>query len=109
MAIERDPPAGGDAVAWLLRTRMPISSTDAALARLEWDACRWGIAVWHTVLTRGCRIADRQRATADRLIRCLTRSRVIAWRMVNAPMLARAVPNAPCPMLLDADAWPGWY
>ena len=70
-AMEVDPPAGVDAVEWLLLTSVPITTTDDALERLAWYACRWGIEVWHKVLKSGCRIADRQLETADRLMRCL--------------------------------------
>ena len=108
-AIERDPPAGVAAVEWLLLTTLPITSTDDALERLAWYAARWGIEVWHKVLKSGCRIEDRQLETADRLKRCLTRYSVIAWRILYATMLARAAPDVPCTVLLDADEWQGLY
>lgn len=71
-AIEPSPPAGGAPVEWLLLTTLPITTTEEALERLAWDACRWGIEVWHKVLKRGCRIEARQLETAERLARCLT-------------------------------------
>lgn len=108
-AIEPNPPAGVAAVAWLLLTTVPISSTAEALERLEWYACRWGIEVWHKVLKSGCRIEDRQLETAERLIRCLTLYSVIAWRILYATMLARVAPNVPCSVLLDEDEWQGLY
>ncbi len=108
-AIETRPPAGVEAVEWLLLTSVPISSTEDALERLEWYAARWGIEVWHKVLKSGCRIEDRQLETAERLIRCLTLYSVIAWRIVYATMLARAAPNVPCSVLLDDDEWQGLY
>ena len=108
-AIEPDPPPGVAPVEWLLLTSMPITTTDEALSRLEWYACRWGIEVWHKVLKSGCRIEDRQLETADRLKRCLTLYSVIAWRILYATMLARAVPDAPCTILLDDDEWQGLY
>ena len=52
--------------------------------------------VWHRILKSGCRIEARQLATAERLQRCLTLSSVIAWRVLYATMLARAVPDMPC-------------
>lgn len=108
-ALETNPPAGVEAVEWLLLTTVPISSTEDALERLSWYACRWGIEVWHKVLKSGCRIEDRQLTTAERLIRCLTLYSVIAWRILYATMLARAVPDVPCTVLLDADEWQGLY
>jgi hypothetical protein len=108
-AIEPNPPPGVDAVEWLLLTTVPITSTDEALERLEWYAARWGIEVWHKILKSGCRIEDRQLEAAERLIRCLRLYSVIAWRIVYATMLARAVPDVPCTVLLDADEWQGLY
>src|SRR6266545_1603014 len=108
-ACETNPPPGVEAVEWLLLTTVPISSTTEALSRLEWYAARWGIEVWHKVLKSGCRIEDRQLETADRLIRCLTLYSVIAWRILYATMLARAAPDVPCTVLLDAEEWQALY
>jgi hypothetical protein len=108
-ACERNPPAGVEAVEWLLLTTVPLTSTEDALEILEWYAARWGIEVWHKVLKSGCRIEDRQLEAADRLIRCLTLYSVIAWRILYATMLARAAPDVPCTVLLDADEWQGLY
>lgn len=108
-AIERSPPPDTEPVAWLLLTTVPITSTDAALERLAWYAARWGIEVWHKVLKSGCQIEQKQLGTAFRLTTCLTLYSVIAWRILYATMLARAVPDAPCTVLLDADEWQGLW
>ena len=108
-ALETDPPAGVEAVEWLLLTTLPIRSTDDALERLAWYAARWGIEVWHKVLKSGCRIEDRQLERADRLMRCLALYSVIAWRILYATMLARAVPDVPCTIVLDAAEWQALY
>jgi hypothetical protein len=108
-AIEPNPAPGVEAVEWLLLTTVPITSTDEALERLAWYAARWGIEVWHKVLKSGCAIEARQLETAARLKRCLTLYSVIAWRILYATMLARAVPDAACTVLLEADEWQGLY
>lgn len=108
-AIESSPPAGVEPVEWLLLTTLPITTTEEALERLEWYACRWGIEVWHKVLKSGCRIEARQLERAERLQRCLTLYSVIAWRILYATMLARAVAEVPCTVLLDEDEWQGLY
>jgi len=108
-AIETNPPAGVEAVEWLLLTSVPLTSTEEALSILEWYAARWGIEVWHKVLKSGCAIEARQLEAADRLIRCLTLYSVIAWRILYATMLARALPDVPCTVLLDDDEWQGLY
>jgi hypothetical protein len=108
-ALEATPPPGVAAVEWLLLTTVPILTTADALERLEWYACRWGIEVWHKVLKSGCRIEARQLETADRLKRCLALYSVIAWRLLYATLLARAVPDAPCTVVLEEEEWHALY
>ena len=57
----------------------------------------------------GCRIEARQLATGERLQRCLTLYSVIAWRVFYATMLARAVPDMPCSVLLEIEEWQALY
>lgn len=108
-AVESNPPAGVEAVEWLLLTTVPINSTGEAVEILEWYAARWGIEVWHKVLKSGCRIEDRQLEVAERLIRCLALYSVIAWRILYATMLSRAAPDVPCTVLLSEHEWQGLY
>jgi hypothetical protein len=108
-AVETDPPPNLPAVEWLLLTTVPVQTTQDALQRLAWYACRWGIEVWHKVLKSGCRIEARQLETAVRLKRCLTLYAVIAWRVLYATMLSRAVPEASCLALLNEPEWQALY
>jgi hypothetical protein len=108
-AVETDPPPNLPAVEWLLLTTVPVQTTQDALQRLAWYACRWGIEVWHKVLKSGCRIEARQLETADRLKRCLTLYAVIAWRVLYATMLSRTVPEASCLALLNEPEWQALY
>jgi hypothetical protein len=109
LAREEAPPAGCAPLEWLLLTTCPVPAVVAALERLEWYAARWGIEVFHKVLKSGCRIEARQLETADRLRRCLTLYSVVAWRVLYATLLARALPDAPCTALLDTDEWQALY
>jgi hypothetical protein len=92
-------------VRWLLLTTCPVETAADARERLAWYACRWGIEVWHKILKAGCQIEARQLAHAARLERCLTVYSVVAWRVLYATMLARAVPALPCTALLEPDEW----
>ena len=103
--VEEQAPAGAEPIEWLLLTTCPVATAADAEERVAWYACRWGIEVWHKVLKSGCRIEARQLATAARLERCLAGYSVIAWRVLQATMLARAVPELPCTALLEADEW----
>lgn len=103
------PPTAVEPIEWLLLTTVAVQTVDDAIERVEWYACRWGIEVWHRILNSGCRIAARQLATAERLQRCLTLYSVIAWRVFYATMLARAVPEMPCSVLLEIEEWQALY
>lgn len=102
---EDTPPAGTEALDWLLLTTAPVTTTAEALERVDWYVCRWVSAVWHKVLKSGCLIEQRQLASASNLQRGLALVRVIAWRLLYAPLLARAIPALPCTALLEAAAW----
>lgn len=103
------PETAVEPIEWLLLSTVAIRGREDALERLEWYACRWGIEVWHKVLKSGCRIEARQLASAPRLKRCLTLYSVIAWRILYASMLARALPDVPCTVLLEEEEWQALY
>jgi len=42
-ALEAQPPAGCEPLEWLLLTTAAVHTTEDALARVDWYACRWGI------------------------------------------------------------------
>ena len=108
-AVEEQPPEGAEPVAWVLLTTCVIDTVEKALECLDWYTCRWGIEILHKILKSGCQIEARQLETADRIKRGLSVFSVIAWRILFATMLARAVPDAPCTALLDPDEWEALY
>jgi len=103
------PPAEAEPLAWLVLTPGAGESVDEALARVQWSACRWGIEVWHRIVKSGWRLEARQCQKAERFHRALALYRVLAWRIFYATMLARAVPDVPCSVLLDPDEWQALY
>jgi len=106
---EVDPPAEAEPIEWLLLTTVAVESVDDAIERVQWYSCRWGIEVWHRILKSGCRLEARQFQKAERLHRALVLYSVLAWRIFYATMLARAVPDVPCSVLLDPDEWQALY
>jgi hypothetical protein len=106
---EVEPPAEGQPIEWLLLTTVAVDRVEDAIERVQWYACRWGVEVWHRILKSGCRIEARQLATGERLERCWTLYSVLAWRVFYAIMLARAVPELPCDVLLALEEWQALY
>jgi Transposase Tn5 dimerisation domain len=102
---EGEPPTDVTPIEWRLLTTGAVETVDAAIDRVQWYSCRWGIEVWHRIVKSGCRIDERQLASGERWQRCVTLYSVIAWRIFYATMLARAVPDMPCSVLLDLDEW----
>lgn len=107
--VEVEAPADVTAIEWMLVTTVAVHSVEDAMERVEWYGCRWGIEVWHRILKSGCRIEACQLETGERLERCLTRYSVIAWRVLYAVMLARAVPEMSCEVLLEIAEWQALY
>jgi Transposase DNA-binding/Transposase Tn5 dimerisation domain len=105
LAREDHPPAGLEPLAWLLLTTYAVQSPEDAIERVTWYACRWGIAVLPKVLNSGCRLEARQFATGERLRRCLAVYTVLAWRLLYATLLSRALPDIPCTALLEPEEW----
>ena len=108
-AVEEGPPAETAAVEWLLLTTGVVADAAAAVERLAWYAARWGIEVLHKVLKSGCRLEARQLATGASLQRALAVYSVIAWRIMYGALLARALPDAPCSVLLEREEWEALY
>src|SRR6266436_2755822 len=102
---EVEPPAEGEPIEWLLLTTVAVETVDDAIERVQWYSCRWGIEVWHRILKSGCHLEARQFQKAERLHRALALYSVLAWRIFYATMVARAVPEAPCSVLLEPDEW----
>jgi len=107
--VEEHPPAGVEPLEWLLLTTCAVPMVEAAVERVEWYGVRFGIEVWHKVLKSGCRIEARQLETAERLQRCLPLYSIIAWRILYATMVSRALPELPCTVLLALEEWQALY
>jgi hypothetical protein len=106
---EVDAPDEVEPIEWLLWTTVEVKTAEDAIERVNWYSCRWGIEIWHRILKSGCRIEARQFETGERLRRCLSVYSVVAWRILYATLLARAVPEAPCSVLLEPDEWQALY
>jgi hypothetical protein len=107
--VEEYPPAGVDPLEWLLLSTGEVPTVAEAMARVEWYGGRFGIEVWHKVLKSGCRIEARQLETSERLQRCLPLYSILAWRILYATLLSRALPELPCTVLLALEEWQALY
>jgi hypothetical protein len=104
-ASEPAPPAGSEAVEWLLITTVATRTLEDALERLSWYAARWNIEVFHRTLKSGCRIEDRRLGDADSLQACLAIDLVVAWRVMHLTKLGRETPDIPCSVFFEEAEW----
>jgi Transposase Tn5 dimerisation domain len=109
LAREEIPPAGTEAIEWLLLTTVPVQTFEDACQRVQWYTCRWIIEIYHKVLKSGCRVEQRQFEYADRLVRYLALDSVIAWRVLFLTLVGRELPAMPCTAILEADEWQALY
>jgi hypothetical protein len=109
LAEEDSPPAGHQAVRWLLVTSLPVSSLEDALRCLHWYSYRWLIERFHFVLKSGCRFEDLQLENAERLKRALASYLIVAWRLLWLTYEARRRPEQLCSEVLETHEWQALY
>ncbi len=90
---EPAPPAGAEAVEWLLLTTLPVADRRAAVEVLDLYALRWRIEDWHRILKTGCDVEKTAHNTAERIKRAVTLNAVIAWRLSVLTLMGRATPE----------------
>lgn len=107
--VEPNPPAGEEAVHWLLLTSLPVSTVHHAQQIVQWYCTRWLIERFHYTLKSGCRLEERQLQTQLRLERLLAVFNLVAWRLLWLTYQARQTPDASCLVALTEPEWQALY
>jgi hypothetical protein len=102
---ESDPPAGREAVEWMLVTTLPIQTLEQVRLVVEYYCVRWNIEILFRTLKSGCRIEWRRFEHMDRLSRCLALYLIVAWRTLLACRLGRECPDVDCETLFEPSEW----
>lgn len=106
---EVNPPAGEDAICWMLVTTLPID-TEADVQRVISAYCvRWQIEVYFKTLKSGCRIEHRRFEHVDRVLNCLAFYSVVAWRLMYLCHLGRECPELECEVIFEPSEWKSVY
>ncbi len=100
---EPDPPAGTEAIDWMLLTDLPITTAEQAWEKVQWYCRRWGIEEWHRALKNGCGVEQREFKTAQHLQRVLAFDLIVAWRVLVCVKLGRVLPQLPASVLYSPD------
>jgi len=99
---EEQPPAGIEAISWVLLTDLPVKDFDSATEKVEWYGERWGIETWHKTLKSGCKAEDCRLEDAERLKRHLALFSIIAVRLMYVTYVARAQPDLPATQVFSS-------
>lgn len=102
-ARETQPPAGSEAIHWVLLTDWQIDQFKTARRLIRWYGLRWGIECWHQVLKDGCGVETRQMKSAQTLIRSLVLDMIVAWRVMWLCRLGKQRPDLPASILYSPE------
>jgi hypothetical protein len=92
---EAAPPPGEPPVSWVLLTSEPVDTQEQLLSIVDYYRSRWVIEEFFKALKSGCSIEKRQLESYDALSVALGVFLPVAWRLLLARSLSRAIPNAP--------------
>ncbi|HEY9662165.1 MAG TPA: IS4 family transposase, partial [Allocoleopsis sp.] len=109
LAEEECPPAGEEAIRWLLLTTLEVNDLQDARQCLRWYSYRWLIERYHYVLKSGCHIEQLQLETADRIERALATYAIVAWRLLWLTYLMRQCPEQACDNVFEPNEWQALY
>lgn len=105
VVCEASPPPQGTAIEWLLLTSLPVTTLEEAAEKVAWYTLRWQIEVYHRTLKSGCRIENRQLASAHSLRACIAVDLVVGWRIFHLAKLGRELPDVPCTIFFEDAEW----
>jgi Transposase Tn5 dimerisation domain/Transposase DNA-binding/Transposase DDE domain len=106
---EENPPAGEQAVIWILLTSLAINTFEDIQLIINLYLSRWGIELFFKVLKSGCKIEELRFQDASRLLACISIYMVVAWRILYSTFIGRVCPELPCSMLFERDEWQSVY
>jgi len=99
---EPHPPAGVEALEWILITSAPTQTLAELRERRDWYACRWMVENFHDIEKNGCSEEDRRFEKADRMEACLALLSVVAVRIFQLRTALTSVPDAPAEQVASA-------
>jgi hypothetical protein len=107
--LEPHPPAGEEAVHWVLLTSLPVLTVEQAQQITLWYSYRWIVERFHYVLKSGCKLEEsqlRQKAGLERLLAVYSG---VAWKLLWLTYQARQTPDVSCTVALQPTEWQALY
>lgn len=103
------PPGTKEPIHWRLLTTEPCATFADACAVVAIYTHRWLIEEVHLVLKSGCKIEHLRLRTAQRIEKMVALYTPVALILLQLREWSRQDPQAPCTVVLDAQAWPVLY
>lgn len=100
---ESNPPAGVEALDWILITSVPTETAAQIRERRDWYACRWMVEVFHHIEKSGCQEEERRFETAARMKACLAILSLVAVRVYQLRTALDHQPEASSSEVATAD------
>lgn len=108
LCSENNPPAGAEAIEWLLITDLAVLSFEDACDKIQWYACRWQIEIFFKILKSGCTI-EKLQLTDKNFSACLIFYIIIAWRILYVVVMGRHCPDISCECIFSKEEWQTTY
>jgi hypothetical protein len=100
-AEERGSPKHRKKIHWKLIADLPVQSRKEAIEKLQWDAMRWKIEVFHKILKSAYKAEESKLRTAQHLTNLIAVFCILSWRIFWITMLNRTAPEARPERALD--------
>lgn len=100
-ARETHPPAGEQAIEWVLITSIAVEDEQTALLMLDYYRKRWIIERWFLVLKQGMQIEKMQFDTFRRLSNAIALTAIVAWQLLFLKHLAAQDPEVAAEQVLE--------
>lgn len=107
--FEPHPPAGEEAVHWVLLTSLPVLTVEQAQQIVLWYSYRWLVERFHFVLKSGCKLEESQLRQESGLERLLAVYSGVAWKLLWLTYQARQTPQIACTLALQPTEWQALY
>lgn len=108
LCTESNPPAGAEAIEWLLITDLPVLTLEDACEKIQWYVCRWQIEIFFKILKSGCTIEKLQLIDKN-FSACLNFYMIIAWRILYVVVMGRHCPDMSCECVFSKEEWQTTY
>ena len=108
LCVELYPPAGCDAIEWLLITDLSVTTFEEACEKIQWYTCRWQIEIFFKILKSGCTI-EKLQLTDKNFRACLSFYKIIAWRILYLVIVGRECPDLSCESVFSVEEWQTTY